>query len=139
MPTVKFVANPSKEDGMPESVQEAVRTHLDHGRACLDTGKYDDAIADYDKAIALDPNYATAYNDRGNAYGRKGAFDRAIADFDKAIALNRNYALAYFNRGVVYYEKGNKEQTIADFRKALEINSSDQDAKDGLKRLGVTP
>jgi len=53
MPTVKVVANPSKVDGMPESVQETVRTHLDHGRACLDKGKYDDAIADYDKAIAL--------------------------------------------------------------------------------------
>ncbi|MFA9443499.1 MAG: tetratricopeptide repeat protein, partial [Hyphomicrobium sp.] len=61
MPTVKFVANPSKGDGMPESVQETVRTHLDHGRACLDKGKYDDAIADYDKAIALAPNVATAY------------------------------------------------------------------------------
>ena len=61
MPTVKFVANPGKGDGMPESVKETVRTHLDHGRACLDAGKYDDAIADYDKAIALAPNVATAY------------------------------------------------------------------------------
>ena len=138
MPTVKVVANPSKGDGMPESVQETVRAHLDHGGDCLDKGKYDDAIADYTKAIALDPNCARAYNDRGVAYYRKGAFDRAIADFDKAIALNRNYALAYFNRGVVYYEKGNKEQTIVDYRKALEINPSDQLTKNNLKRLGVT-
>ncbi|MES0385800.1 MAG: tetratricopeptide repeat protein [Hyphomicrobium sp.] len=77
MPTVKVVANPSKGDGMPESVQETVRTHLDHGRACLDKGKYDDAIADYDKAIALDPNDATAYTNRGVAFGRKGEYDRA--------------------------------------------------------------
>ena len=139
MPTVKVVANPSKGDGMPESVQETVRAHLDHGRACLDKGKYDDAIADYTKAIALDPNFALAYTNRGLAYAKKGDVDRAIADYDKAIALDPNFVLAYFNRGVVYYEKGNKEQTIADFRKALEINPSDQDAKDNLKALGVTP
>ena len=62
---------------MPESVQDTVRTHLDHGRACLDKGKYDDAIADYTKAIALDPNVATAYTHRGLAYGKKGEVDRA--------------------------------------------------------------
>jgi tetratricopeptide (TPR) repeat protein len=139
MPTVKVVANPSKGDGMPESVKETVRTHLDHGRACLDKGKYDDAIADYDKVIALDPNVALAYINRGVAYGRKGAFDRAIADYTKAIALDRKYTLAYTNRGVAYAKKGDKEQAIADFRKALEIRPSDQDAKNNLKRLGVTP
>jgi tetratricopeptide (TPR) repeat protein len=105
VPTVNVVAKASKGDGMPESVQEAVRTHLDHGKACLDKGKYDDAIADYTKAIALDPNVATAYTHRGLAYGRKGEVDRAIADFSKV----------------------------------LELDPSDQVAKEGLKRLGVTP
>jgi len=143
MPTVKVVANSSKADGMPESVQETALTHLDHGRACLDKGKYDDAIADYTKAIALNPNDATAYSNRGVAYGSKGAFDRAIADYTKAIALKPNvalaYTLAYTNRGYTHEKKGDKEQAIADFRKALEIDPSDQYAKESLKRLGVTP
>jgi len=73
---------------MPESVQETVRAHLDHGGACLDKGKYDDAIADYDKAIALDPNDAIAYTDRGIAYGKKGEFDRAIADLRKVLEID---------------------------------------------------
>ena len=139
MPTVKVVANPSKGDGMPESVQETVRTHLDHGRACLDKGKYDDAIADYDKAIALNPNHAYAYNNRAVAYGIKGDLDRAIADLDKAIALNPNDATAYTIRGNAYYVKGDYDRAIADYRKALEIDPSYSNAKDGLKRLRVTP
>ena len=139
MPTVKFVANPGKGDGMPESVKETVRTHLDHGRACLDKGKYDDAIADYTEAIALDPNVATAYTIRGDAYAEKGEFDRAIADFTKAIGLDPNDAITYYNRGYTYAKKGDEDQAIADFRKVLEIDPSDQDAKEGLKRLGVTP
>ena len=73
---------------MPESVQETVRAHLDHGRACLDKGKYDDAIADYTKAIALDPNDANVYTNRGVAYGKKGEVGRAIADFRKALEID---------------------------------------------------
>ena len=91
MPTVKVVANPSKGDGMPESVQEAVRTHLGRGRACLNKGKYDDAIEDYDKAIALAPNDAIAYYNRGVAYYEKGDKEQAIADFRKALEINPSY------------------------------------------------
>ena len=139
MPTVKVVANPSKGDGMPESVHETVSAHLDHGRACLDKGKYDDAIADYDKVIALNPNIATAYTNRGVAYRKKGEVDRAIADYDKAIALDPEDAAAYFNRGLAHESKGEVDRAIADFRKALEIDPSHQYAKEGLKHLGVTP
>ena len=49
------------------------------------------------------------------------------------------YALAYTNRGLAYESKGEYDRAIADFSKALEINPSDQDAKNNLKRLGVTP
>jgi tetratricopeptide (TPR) repeat protein len=139
MPTVEFVANPSKGDGMPESVQETVSALLDHGGDCLDKGKYDDAIADYDKAIALDPNVAIAYTNRGLAYGQKREVDRAIADYTKAIAIDPNFVLAYALRGGAYKHKGDKKQAIVDYRKALEINPSDQLTKNNLKRLGVTP
>ncbi len=138
MPTVKFVATHSKGDGMPESVQETVSALLDHGGDCLDKGKYDDAIADYDKAIEINPNVAIAYTNRGLAYGRKGEVDRAIADYTKAIAIDPNFVLAYALRGGAYKHKGDKEQAIVDYRKALEINPSDQLTKNNLKRLGVT-
>jgi Tfp pilus assembly protein PilF len=138
MPTVKFVANPSKGDGMPESVHETVSAHLDHGGDCLDKGKYDDAIAEYDKAIALNPNVALAYTNRGLAYAEKGEVDRAIADYTKAMAIDPNFVLAYALRGGAYKHKGDKEQAIVDYRKALELNPWDQLTKNNLKRLGVT-
>ena len=141
MPSVKVVANPSKEDGMPESVQDTVRTHLDHGRACLDKREYDDAIADYTKAIALDSNLAAAYTNRGLAYEKKDEVDRAIADYTKAIALDPNDDLdyTYAERGYAYQRKGEFDRAIADFRKALEIDPSNQLAKNNLKALGATP
>ena len=55
-------------------------------------GDYDRAIADYDRAIQLKPDYAEAYVNRGWAYNAKGDYDRAIADFDRAIQLKPDYA-----------------------------------------------
>ena len=43
-------------------------------------GQYDKAIADYTKAIHLDPRCAAAYFGRGSVYGYKGEYDKAIAD-----------------------------------------------------------
>jgi tetratricopeptide (TPR) repeat protein len=125
--------------GEKETRKNLTAAYYNRGRAYEKKGEVDHAIADYDKAIALERHLAPAYFNRGNAYYSKGKLDHAITDFHKAIAFHPNYAPAYYNRGRAYEKKGDKEQAIADFRKALEINPSDQDAKEGLKRLGVTP
>jgi tetratricopeptide (TPR) repeat protein len=67
-----------------------------------DKGEPDHAIEDYDQAIRLNPNLATAFYGRGNAYFAKGKagdpkmvvdpdlaifFDRAIADYEHAIHM----------------------------------------------------
>ncbi len=59
---------------------------------------HDRAIADFDRAIRLNPEYATAFNNRGIAY-QNNYFDRAIADYDEAIRINPEYATAFTNRG----------------------------------------
>jgi tetratricopeptide (TPR) repeat protein len=58
-------------------------------------GQYDRAIADYNEAIRIDPDFAFAYCNRGLARGNKREYDRAIADFEQAIRLDPNYANAY--------------------------------------------
>ncbi|MFT7587359.1 MAG: tetratricopeptide (TPR) repeat protein, partial [Cellvibrionaceae bacterium] len=63
---------------------------------------YERAIADYDRAIELNPEDATAYNNRGNSYSNQGDEERAIADYDRAIELNPEEATAYNNRGHSY-------------------------------------
>ena len=61
--------------------------------------QFDMAIADYTRAIGLNPKSAKAYNNRGIAYGGLEQFDKAILDFTKAIELDPKLADAYFNRG----------------------------------------
>ena len=89
-------------------------------------GDHDRAIADYDKAIKLDPDYALAYNNRGNAYVLQGDYKRAIANFDKTTKLNPDDAVAYCNLGVAYYRRNNSgdyEQAFANLDKATKLDS----------------
>ncbi len=102
--------------------------YINRGITYRKKGQYDRAIADYDKAIKLNPKLAMAYNNRGTVYGNKGQYDRAIADFDKAIKLNPNYAAAYVNRGEAYRRKGQFTQAIADYDTAIKLNPKYADA-----------
>jgi tetratricopeptide (TPR) repeat protein len=83
------------------------------------------SIADYNKAIELNPNHADAYYKRGDAYDEMGEYGKALADYGKAIGLNPNDALAYCNRGCAYGEIGEYEKAIADYNKAIELNPND--------------
>jgi tetratricopeptide (TPR) repeat protein len=64
-----------------------VQAHIDSGEAYYKDGDFDSAIAEFTKAIRLDPAAAAAYNNRGFAYRRKRDYDRAIADFTDAVKL----------------------------------------------------
>ena len=64
------------------------------------TDKVDDAVADYDEAIRLQPDSAAAYYNRGLAKDALKRYDDAIADYDEAIRLQPDATpAAYYNRG----------------------------------------
>jgi tetratricopeptide (TPR) repeat protein len=92
------------------------------GRARLNIGEYDRAIADFDVSIRLDPASAWTFNNRGSAWYFKGDADRAIADFDEAIQRDPAYALAYHNRGEVRNDKGDFNGAIADYGTAIRLD-----------------
>ncbi len=48
-------------------------------------GRNEEALADFNKAISLDPNYGQAYGNRGLIYRKTGKLDLALADYNKAI------------------------------------------------------
>ena len=83
------------------------------------------AIADYSKAIRLDPKYAEAYHDRGTVYDYIDEEDKAIADYTEAIQLypahEGRWAEALRDRGSVYENRETIDgcsKAIADYRQA---------------------
>jgi tetratricopeptide (TPR) repeat protein len=85
-------------------------------------GYYDKAIADYTKAIEIDPKYADVYYDRGDVWYDKGDYDKAIADYTKAIEINPKFIPAYKHLGDAWREKGYYDKAIASYTKAIEID-----------------
>lgn len=82
----------------------------------------DRAIADYDEAIRLDPQFSEAFNSRGVAWNKKDDYDHAIADYSEAIRLNPQYAIAFFNRGNSRYRKGEFDRALTDYSEAIRLN-----------------
>jgi tetratricopeptide (TPR) repeat protein len=82
------------------------------------------ALADYNQAIALDPKFAPAYNNRGNLKADKlNDVQGAFADYNQAIALNPKFADAYNNRGNLKADKLNDVQgALADFNQAIALD-----------------
>jgi tetratricopeptide (TPR) repeat protein len=79
------------------------------------------ALADFESAIAADPQWAEAWNNRGAARQALGDLTRALADFDEALKVNPRSAEACNNRGLVHHLTGERAQAVADFDRALQI------------------
>jgi hypothetical protein len=64
----------------------------------------------YSKAIAANPNFATAYSNRGFLLNALKRHNEAMADYDKALALNPDYADAYLNKSLLKLLLGEYEE-----------------------------
>jgi len=88
------------------------------------SGDNQGAIADYNQAIKIKPDYALAYNNRGWSKHELGDNQGAIADYNQAIKFKPDDALAYNNRGIAKSDLGDKQGAITDYNQAIQINKN---------------
>ena len=87
-------------------------------------GKYTDpnkAKSYWDRAIAANPKFAEAYNNRGLALYNLNLYQEALQDFSQSIRMKPDYAEAFNNRGNVYYQMDQYEKAQADFDQSLKL------------------
>jgi len=99
----------------------AAQNHL--GNYFLARLEYPEAIAYYDRSIAINPTYHKPYSNRGVARFRQGDYEGAIADFTKAILLHpKDAGGAYTSRGYAYARQGQLDLAMTDYNTALMID-----------------
>ena len=142
--TIEAAKNKQSDESTPRLGENELAAHAFFSIGCLlwEGGKAEKALAAYDTAIRLQPDYAEVYNNRGNVKNRLGCSDDAFADYDTAIRLNPHFAEAYYNRGVQKVLCEELDAAIADYDKAIRLKSDSAEAyanlgmaKAGLDRI----
>ena len=111
-----------------------VHCHYNLGLAYYQGGKIEKAIAAYQTAIQLEPNFADAYGGLGVIYWRNGDLDAAIRHCQKAIKIAPENIEFHQNLTQIYWEKGMFDRAAIGYRIILELNPSDENA---LHHLGI--
>src|SRR5208282_1539701 len=89
------------------SKQNKSESYVKQGVDKAQKGKLDEAIADFNQALELDPQNADAYYNRGVAEYSNGELEAAIADYNQVIEINPEgpVANAFYNLGVTKTKK----------------------------------
>ncbi|MBN1342876.1 MAG: tetratricopeptide repeat protein, partial [Phycisphaerae bacterium] len=144
---IQLLTNLVKREGRDDLLSAVANHHAERGITLRGQGKHEEAVSDYNKAIAiydtvakeeertdLASKRANCYICRGLALVRQGKFDDAVNDHSKAIQIyhsliekKRQTHLAlfmpfcYICRAVVLRVQGKLDNAIDDHNKALEI------------------
>ena len=86
-------------------------------------GQFTEAVASYDKALAINPDYAEAWKSRGKALGNLDRVSEALTSFDKLIYQTRLRRGMVRTGGSLYF-LGRYSDAIASYDKAIAINQS---------------
>jgi len=81
-----------------------------------------EAVAAYELALELNPNYVNALYNLGNIYEEGGENKKALFLYGKVIALNPKHPEAYLNSGLIYGRLGDYPKAIEFYHKAIEAN-----------------
>jgi tetratricopeptide (TPR) repeat protein len=106
--------------------------HNNLGFALGQAGKLEDAIAHYDQALRLKPDYAEAYNNLGAALVRLGNVQAAMEHYGQALRIEPDYAEAHYNLGAALWQGGKLEDAVTHYEHALRIKPDYAEAHNNL-------
>jgi superkiller protein 3 len=115
----------AKEAYKKEVTKLAVEEYFVKGFNAQESGYYDMAIEQYQKAIELTPEDAKVYIKMGTAFATKEDYEQAIIYFNKALAIYPYSSYAYNNLGNAYAALKNYAQAIYCYQKAIEIDPNE--------------
>jgi len=138
--------NTDKDKNLISKSQQACSKAIDLGNSgtaghvCLGvidngTGKYEDAVKQFQSAVELDASNEEAYKGLATAYDRLGKTQDAEITYKKIIALRPNYWLGYNLLGAFYLRQAQYDDASKMFQKVVETTP---ESFRGYANLGAT-
>lgn len=102
-------------------IEPAAEIYSDLGFAKARLGRSEEALADYRKALALDPDCASAHINLAVLSVQSGDFAAAESHYRKALA-GRPTAQTYNGLGYALAQQGRSGEAIAEYRRAIDVD-----------------
>ncbi len=113
---------PEAGEDVADATAKAVQAYIEQGVAKAELGQYEEAIADYDAALRLDPDHVGALVNRSLAWIGLGRYEDAIADYDAVLRLDPEQVGAWANRGAAKAKLGRHNEALADYDAVLRLD-----------------
>jgi protein O-GlcNAc transferase len=97
-----------------------IRTH--YGLALKELGRLDQAMADFNRALALRPDNALTLFCRGNLLVEEAKFEDALRDYDRLMGLAPAYDEGWFRRANALWLMEKFEEALTSYARALQLN-----------------
>ncbi len=95
--------------------------HVTFGLIYQGTGRYEDAVKEFGRALDLDPTSDGAYRGLASSYASLGKMKEAEDAYRRAIDIHKDYWGGYSALGAFYYQNARYDEAAAQFRRALEL------------------
>lgn len=110
----KAIDERNEDEKMLESI-------MGKGTTFYYSGEYDRALAIFEAAVSIKPDYPEAWSNKGVALGNLGRHSEAIEAYNKAIKINPNSKKTWLNKGIALVHLNCYDKAIEAFNKAIEI------------------
>ncbi|MBC6419055.1 MAG: tetratricopeptide repeat protein [Prochloron sp. SP5CPC1] len=107
-----------KNLGLPKSAL----LYNNRGLARLNLKQYELAQTDFERAIAINPNYAPAWENQGYLFLLSGQYPESLAALNRSLELDPDNVNGWHNRGATLYALKRYEEALDSFDQALNLD-----------------
>jgi len=117
-----------------ESIAEMAAVHKGEGNRAFQEKRFEDAVASFSRAAALEPKNWVFFSNRSAAYAELARYDDALDDAKETIRLNCEWTKGYVRLATACSALGRLSEATAAWRRACELDDENASLRESLAK-----
>jgi len=113
-------------------MDDPFEANFQRGLSLAQNGQYEQAVANFQQALRLQPESAAAHNNLGNVFVEQGRLVDAVKSFREALRYKPDFVSAHSNLGEALRRQGHLEEAVPCFRDAIALDPRHAHAHNNL-------